>query len=209
MRSRVRPLCLFAVLLAASAVPSIAAKQTLQERGLIADANFEFIDEAGCVVTEIAVFAVREASQSSSAPRWRDSWANVVLFQYDLCQEEELTVLDYASGLTYLDGAEANGFKMSNGLQKATLRTRVEVSGMALHTVDLELAWSATGPLYNGHQRDIYEFPSGMTVESRLHGRQRPAQAAGTIWLSGERLDARSTYGNLVSTQSRTVTVTH
>ncbi|HYG62083.1 MAG TPA: hypothetical protein VEL74_05850 [Thermoanaerobaculia bacterium] len=208
MRSPARPLCLSALLLVASVIPAAAEKETLQQRGLVADANFEFIDAAGCVVTEIAVFAVRDANRSTSAPRWRDSWANVVLFRYDLCQEE-FTVLDYASGLTYLESGEAGTFAMSPGLHKATLRTRVEVSGMALHTVDLDLEWSAAGPLYNGRQRAHYEFPSGMTIDTRLHGRQRLAQAAGTVWVSGERLDARSSYGNMVSTQNRTVTITH
>jgi hypothetical protein len=133
---------------------------------------------------------------------------NVVLFQYDVCQDE-FTVLDYASGLTFLEGVEEGRFTMSRGLENAVVRARVEVSGMALHTLDLDLRWSATGPLFHGHQRDHYELPSGLTIDSRLNGRRRPAQAVGTIWLAGERLDARSDYGNLVSTQSRTVTITH
>ena len=149
MKTTIQVLTGFALLLGTFLQPSTAfAGDTLLFRGKGADAYF--LRTEGCLITEVFVFVSEIVSRP---PKDADPIfeANVVITQYDFCEEEFLLS---AEGSTPLSDAD---FQDAATLRSATLNTTVSVFDNISHAsfdVFVDLTWIGIGPL----RREIDNF---------------------------------------------------
>jgi hypothetical protein len=137
-----------------------------------------FFDASGCINTDVFVIASEAKTQDSTGKPTNLSFASVTIFQYDSCTD---TVLLSAWGTT--NPLPKSALQISKTLDTGALNTTVnlfdEVS-VSNFDVQVDLAWTATGPL-NREKFTTHVKTPGCITNSHYQGKSRPAQAVGTV----------------------------
>lgn len=178
MRRKLSTTVVLVMALLALVLPTTAwAGDVFKFKGASADAFFSSVDGAGCVFTDVFLFASDEAVHNPPGSGGASSATSLFIAQYDACAGAQLLAADGFAPLTAVD------FQMQNRLEGATLNATVNVYDYVTgnsFTVVINLAWSATGPI--GRQNGHYHYQSpGCTTSGHTNGTFRPASATGSI----------------------------
>jgi hypothetical protein len=137
-----------------------------------------FFNTSGCINTDVFVIASEARTQDAPGKPNNLSFASVTIFQYDSCTD---TVLLSAWGTT--NPLPTSALQISKTLDTGTLNTTVnlfdEVS-VSNFDVQVDLAWTATGPL-NREKFTTHVKTPGCITNSHYQGKSRPAQAVGMV----------------------------
>ena len=179
MKTIIKLLAIFALALAAFGQHSTAsAGGGLGTNFKGPSAIASFFDASGCINTDVFVIASEARTQDAPGKPNNLSFASVTIFQYDSCTD---TVLLSAWGTT--NPLPKSALQISKTLDTGALNTTVnlfdEVSASNFD-VQVDLAWTATGPL-NREKFNTHLHTPGCTVNSHYQGKSRPAQAAGSV----------------------------
>lgn len=148
-------------------------------RGGSAGASFVEADLTGCITTEIFVGAGESRERYEQGAFEPVPWISMNLDRIDWCSS---TYLMMAHG-----SAIPESVQITNALKGAEAKGRVELYDSVQGTsfeVDIDVAWTATGPL-SGH-RDHFssDFPDSRWM-SRENIKSRDARASGTVLREG------------------------
>ena len=137
-----------------------------------------FFGTSGCINTDVFVIATEAKTQDAPGKPNLLSFASVTIFQYDSCTD---TVLLHAWGTT--NPLPKSALQISKMLNAGTLNTTIhlfdEVS-VSNFDVNVNLAWTATGPL-NREKFTTHLKTPGCITNSHYQGKSRPAQAVGSV----------------------------
>lgn len=137
-----------------------------------------FLNISGCISTDVFVIASEAMVQDAPGTPSALSFASATIYQYDTCTN---TALLHAYGST--NPLPNSAFQVSKMLDTASLNTTInvfdEISGSSFD-VDIDLAWTATGPLNRDRAKSHVKSP-GCIMNSNYLGKSRAAQASGTV----------------------------
>jgi hypothetical protein len=145
-------------------------------RDLGSDAYFRTTDPAGCIVTDISIFASQHYFQSPPGPGSEGPFASVSIFQQNVCTG---ILLLNAGGATTTDF----DFQVDKKLNSATLNATVHVyDGVSPSEFDifLDLTWTGFGPTSRQTDHFHSNFP-GCKTKFRSNGLFRSAEASGSV----------------------------
>ncbi len=196
-----------AALAAAVLFPSLADAATYHSRssGDSATATFSSVDPTGCIWTFTDVYVYENRFRTEPGPSQPQTWLDLFAYSYDYCQYTSSYEL-FAS--TYIPNED---FRMSGGLQSATLQTTFDnynwLTG-AYETVTVNLAWAGEGDVFRGHSNNQNSGP-GYRYMSRSNGSYRAAAPSGSVTVGSTSLVAGAQYvsGSLASSQSAFTTI--
>lgn len=178
MKNRFLFMVTLALILAAVAPPAMAQEEEFVSfyRGETAQAAFS--STAGCVTTDVFVFATKSKTYTSPGPVEKGAEATLAIFQYDSCNATDI-FLD-VHGTALLSKQE---FRVDSQLNWATLNKTINVCDFVTSScfdVAVALDWTGTGPL--SVQRNHTHFESaGCEITTRDVGLTRPVTAVGSV----------------------------
>lgn len=161
----------------------------------------------GCISTDVDIW-VAEYSEQDNVFQWSTSAsARVVISQYDICTHSLLMVAsspDDEFGLLL----ESSDFQVNSHLNRATLDATLTLFDSVTSEyidVDVDLIWTATGPLISENDNNHYDLRLCQT-ESHSRWGYRPAEVSGTITtgmtsFTVESSDAEYSHVNLAESQ--------
>ena len=187
--------------------PGWAASETihLSSKGQRAEAFFATFDPSGCIITEVFVTANDGKLRTGSGGPSVDSFAFMVVSQFDTCTS---TALIEANGTATLDPGE---FQIDK-LDTATLGTAIElfdsVSGTSF-VVDVDLMWSGVGAATT-ERAHFQTMTETFKINRSFLGTFRSASAVGTVVDSGMNLTPDpAVFALLADVKSSELTVIH
>jgi hypothetical protein len=154
----------------------------LYSRGV--NATFFSLDESGCLLTDVSLFANADANRTTPGPVMRSELISVLVAQVDQCTGEPLLI---GEGI-----ADEITLQVAPGLHGARLIAPAVTLGdqVSGYFVDLsvDLHFSAIGPLQGGLTRDVNRDVPGFVTLSVLLQLWRDAEATGAVRVGSENL---------------------
>jgi hypothetical protein len=168
-------------------------------RGRFAEAFFSSLDESGCVVTSVGIFAVSGRTKEAGRPE-RGSTASITVTKLNTCNGLELMSAEGTFG--FGNGDLGESLHIDHQLRTATLVAPFQVvDSLSGSFIDLNVSvsWAATSePFRVKEQFHIKEH--GLKVKSKFDGTFRRASAAAVVWDGSTNLTPRATtFGDLSS----------
>jgi len=146
-------------------------------QGQSAVANFSSIDDSECIVTDVYLWGSDAIVSPTPGPGSPTSAAYVSIERYDVCND---TYLLYATGMTELSDTD---FQVAKKYESALLNAPITVydyeSGDSFQ-VQLDLTWTAKGPLTHEETHILSRNP-GCMMNVHANGLVRSAQVSGTV----------------------------
>jgi hypothetical protein len=149
------------------------------------NATFDSTDASGCIRTWLSLWGFNAVVRSTQGSRTPEARGYLSVYRIDVCRGNALLLS--ASGSFPLEPGELT-FKAN--LASATLTTTFLVFDYVSHTdktVVVDLAWTATGPVWHGQDRVSFHTP-GISFTNRQQGSGRSASASGSVLYDGSEM---------------------
>jgi hypothetical protein len=176
-------------------------------RGRFAEAFFSNLDEGGCVVTSVGIFAVDGRTKEKGRPE-RGSTASITVTKLDTCNGLELMSAEGTFG--FGNGDLGESLRIDPQLRSATLVAPFQVvDSLSGSFIDLNVtvSWTATSAPFRVKEQFHIRQP-GFRVISKFEGNFRRAAATAVVWDGSTNLTARATtFGDLSSVKQGEVVV--
>jgi hypothetical protein len=150
-------------------------------QGRFAEAFFGSLDETGCIVTSVGIFAVEGRTKEKGRPE-RASTVSITVTRLDACRGLELMGADGTFG--FGNGALGEQLVIDQKLRRATLTAPIQVYDAindAFIDLHVQVTWTAAGDPFRVKEHFHVKQP-GFWVNSRFDGTFRRATAAATVW---------------------------
>lgn len=179
MKSTFRVLIIITLALASFGQSTTAsAAEVIKGKTMTVDANLSSVDDSGCVVTQMFVYAFDSLSKNPPGPGEKSSFVYLSMQQFDICTNFGLL---YAEGSAWLDD---DALVISGKQDQATLDATISMFEWYSQTsweADIDLTWIGTGALIREKHHDQYVFP-GCQIRNRWTGLSREfVESSGTI----------------------------
>lgn len=146
-------------------------------KGRSAVAYFASVDESGCIGTDVYLFGSEAVVSNAPGAGTPIAQSYVYISQYDYCTGTPLLSADGSAWAPYA------GSWVDKKLGSATLNTTIQVFDYLSETsfaVDLNLTWTAAGPLTRQNSHSHFQSP-GCKINTRSNGSSRFAEASGSV----------------------------
>lgn len=172
----------------ALAKPGAVSRTRFQVRQFVAETFFSEGSDAGCVLTDVLVFAAERAERIGPGKPQTGPLVFIDIDKYNLCTEKSLRRI---TGSTREVTFQGDRTKLSQVVIRATIPAADLVNNVGVQ-VEVDLTWTAIGPpsFQASRSRDRRAFT---LASSWLKGIFRDAIASGTVNFDGETLVAPNT----------------
>jgi hypothetical protein len=182
---------------AQAATPALArsdavSRTRFQVRQLVAETFFSEGSGAGCVLTDVLVFAAERAEKAGSGKPVTGPLVFIDIDRFDICTEQSLRRI---TGTTREVTFQADRNKLSNAVLRATIPATDLINNVEVQ-VQVNLTWSAIGgsSYQAGRTRDR---SASRTVSSWLRGKFQDAIVSGTVTFGRETLAPATASGQI------------
>ncbi|HEY9410077.1 MAG TPA: hypothetical protein VIP77_10905 [Jiangellaceae bacterium] len=196
-----------ALALVVGASPGWAASETihLSSKGQRAEAFFSSVDPSGCIVTDVFVTANDGKLRTGSGGPSVDSFAFMVVSQFDTCTS---TALIESNGTATLEPGEFQIDKFDTATLDAAVELFDSVSGTSF-VVDVDVRWSGVGATTT-EKAHFQTMTETFKINRSFLGTFRSASAVGTVADGGTNLTpAPAVFALLADVKTSELTVIH
>jgi hypothetical protein len=141
-------------------------------------AEFTSVDETQCIYTDVIVWASKEMYQEAPGSGTWTPYVLVNFNQSDICKKT--TINAFGSAPITQSQLQVAG-KLSSATLTATVSMTNWWTGEKYADFDLDLTWTATGPLSSDNRHDQFRY-GDYHLNEQFISEFRFAQAVGTVW---------------------------